>query len=289
MSVLAIDRAAEFVSHLGGRLESLAESLSLCFDSPYRFALGESNRYDQANLPADFAGAGLAALFEIDGEACAILVPESLPLPDWFPSPSESQTARLETLVTEWGLNLFPDDQEPTRTAARRVSELMKFTQACGPADGATFLTVSVSDSAGQSHGRMLLVWPLVEAQFPSDVQPAASPPEKNEIPPEPEESEAGELDWAPAVPVDPLARLRKLPVQVSVRLAEKKITVSQLLTVTSGSLLTFNRSCEDLLDLYVNNAIYCRGEAVKIGENFGLKINQVGAAQETVPKILNG
>ncbi len=71
--------------------------------------------------------------------------------------------------------------------------------------------------------------------------------------------------------------RLLKLPVKVAVHLAERKIGLSQLLTMAPGTLLTFDKSCEDLLDLYVNNQYYARGEAVKIGEKFGLKINEIG------------
>lgn len=72
-------------------------------------------------------------------------------------------------------------------------------------------------------------------------------------------------------------SRLMKLPVPIAVHLAERKIDLSQLLSLAPGSLLTFEKSCEDLLDLYVNNQIYARGEAVKIGEKFGLKINELG------------
>ena len=73
------------------------------------------------------------------------------------------------------------------------------------------------------------------------------------------------------------ISRLMKLPVPVAVHLAERKIDLSQLLSIAPGTLLTFEKSCEDLLDLYVNNRIFARGEAVKIGEKFGLKINELG------------
>ena len=93
----------------------------------------------------------------------------------------------------------------------------------------------------------------------------------------------------SPTPPADPLARLRGIPVQISVRLAEKRIPVSQLLGVTPGALIAFNKSCDALLDLYINNALYCRGEAVKIGEHFGLKIDQVGVIDERPAKLVNG
>ena len=73
------------------------------------------------------------------------------------------------------------------------------------------------------------------------------------------------------------ISRLLKLPVPVAVHLAERRIDMSQLLSMAPGTLLTFEKSCEDLLDLYVNNCIFARGEAVKIGEKFGLKINELG------------
>jgi len=71
--------------------------------------------------------------------------------------------------------------------------------------------------------------------------------------------------------------RLMNLPVPVAVHLVERKIELSQLLNIAPGTLLAFDKSCEELLDLYINNQIYARGEAVKIGEKFGLKINEMG------------
>ena len=77
------------------------------------------------------------------------------------------------------------------------------------------------------------------------------------------------------------------VPVTVSVRLAERKMSLGAVVALGPGSLVTFNKSCEDLLDLYVNNFRYCRGEAVKIGENFGLKIDEVGVEDVRKSKIL--
>jgi flagellar motor switch protein FliN/FliY len=71
--------------------------------------------------------------------------------------------------------------------------------------------------------------------------------------------------------------RILSVPVTVSVRLAERKLALGQIVGLMPGTLVTFNKSCEELLDLFVNNHCYCRGEAVKIGENFGLKVVEVG------------
>ncbi|MCA9022634.1 MAG: FliM/FliN family flagellar motor switch protein, partial [Planctomycetaceae bacterium] len=85
----------------------------------------------------------------------------------------------------------------------------------------------------------------------------------------------------------NPLNRLNKLPVQAIVKLASKKIEMNQLLSICPGSLITFDKPCEDPLELYINNQVFCLGEAVKIGENFGLKIDRVGFKKEYESKII--
>ena len=78
--------------------------------------------------------------------------------------------------------------------------------------------------------------------------------------------------------PAPPLsARLRRVPVPVVVRLAERRIKLSEVRALAPGSLLTFEKGCEEPLDLFVANRRLARGEAVKIGENFGLKIRGGG------------
>ncbi|HUG93741.1 MAG TPA: FliM/FliN family flagellar motor switch protein [Planctomycetaceae bacterium] len=83
-----------------------------------------------------------------------------------------------------------------------------------------------------------------------------------------------------PASPaVAPARRVLRLPVTVSVHLANRPMELKQLLALTPGSLITFNKPCDELLELFVNNRRYARGEAVKVGENFGLKIDKIGPA----------
>jgi flagellar motor switch protein FliN/FliY len=81
--------------------------------------------------------------------------------------------------------------------------------------------------------------------------------------------------------------RVLSVPVTVSVRLAERKMPLGQIVALVPGALVTFNKSCEDLLDLFVNNHRYCQGEAIKIGENFGLKVAKVGVTEERKEHVL--
>ena len=88
---------------------------------------------------------------------------------------------------------------------------------------------------------------------------------------------------------ISPLDKLRNVPVTIIVKLAEKKMEMGPLLAIGTGAIITFDKSCESLLDLYVNNRLYCRGEAVKIGEKFGIKVCEVGSVEERVTAVLGG
>ena len=73
--------------------------------------------------------------------------------------------------------------------------------------------------------------------------------------------------------------RLAGIPVPVTVRLAAKRVPLSTVRTLVPGSLVTFEKGCEDPLELFVSDAArrpHAVGEAVKIGEHFGLKIAAV-------------
>ncbi len=125
----------------------------------------------------------------------------------------------------------------------------------------------------------LLLVWGVRQAAVT-----AIDPPPPAETAPEQSSDSSAAAAGNDEVSGDALAEARQrirrvstLPVNIIVQLAGKKIEMKQLVSLSPGTLITFNKSCEDLLDLYVNNQPYCRGEAVKIGEKFGLKINQVG------------
>jgi flagellar motor switch protein FliN len=85
------------------------------------------------------------------------------------------------------------------------------------------------------------------------------------------------------AAPVNPalaqrVHRIRKVPVNVIVRIAERKMPLHQLRSIAPGTLLMFDKPCNSPLDIFVNNQLYCRGEAVKVGETFGVKINESNA-----------
>lgn len=272
------------LAHLDQQPDLLSESLNQCFDLSCKLSLGAAQLW--SDLQSTVPTSGVVCLFEVGNAAAAMIVPDTLLLPAWVRTPNDSQKSRLETLAMEWGLNLFPEDLwTAERSTSFAVADVVTFLASCGPAADAVAVALPAIDADLSPLGELVLVWPLHEPQWKApEVQEFAAPLREGVRP-----AAVAAVPAAAPVKSDRLARLKKLPVTVSVRLSEKRMSVSQLLAITPGALLTFSKSCDDLLDMYVNNSFYGRGEAVKIGESFGLKVNEIGVKPERPTKIIDG
>jgi len=84
----------------------------------------------------------------------------------------------------------------------------------------------------------------------------------------------------APSLPAYSRSLL-KISVPVSVTLARKKQRASQILELGPGAIIQFDRSCEEALDLEVGGHRIAMGEAVKVGDKFGLRIIEMVRTEE--------
>jgi len=80
-------------------------------------------------------------------------------------------------------------------------------------------------------------------------------------------------------MPTQDVHAILKLEVPVIVRLAHRKMKLSEVLNLQPGSMVELPKLADEPLDLMVNNKLIGRGTAVKVGENFGLKVAAVGDA----------
>lgn len=285
MTAFTEENVEAILSACTGNAAALAESLSQCFDRKYRIEVGDSSIWSPKEAAGRYGGPGILALLQVGTQGIAVLIPEGLPLPEWYTHPSDSEKSRLETLSMEWSMNLLPADFETEKFRSLVVNDLVDAIGKMSPAEWAATLELLVFDAGRTSDkpaARLLVVWPLEQPNFELEAPKVVKPAPAASKPAAASASAGG------ATQTDPLMRLRGLPVQISVRLAEKKIPMTQLLGITPGMLITFNKSCDELLDLYVNNSRYCLGEAVKIGEKFGLKINKVGVQEEVQHKVID-
>ena len=79
------------------------------------------------------------------------------------------------------------------------------------------------------------------------------------------------------------IERIKQLSVPISVKLAERLSKIRTIITLTVGSIIEFNVPADSELELVAGTETIGKGQAVKVGENFGLRISRMGTLQERV------
>jgi flagellar motor switch protein FliN/FliY len=79
------------------------------------------------------------------------------------------------------------------------------------------------------------------------------------------------------------LKTIVKLQVPVIVQVGTLSVPMDDILGLTPGAILELGKPAEEELTLMVNNKPIGTGEAVKVGENFGIRITQIGSAEQRV------
>lgn len=74
-----------------------------------------------------------------------------------------------------------------------------------------------------------------------------------------------------------------KLQVPVLVMVGECRMHLDDVLSLGPGAILELERPADSDLVLMVNNKSIGTGQAVKVGENFGLKIAQIESAHDRI------
>ncbi|MFK7884604.1 MAG: FliM/FliN family flagellar motor switch protein [Phycisphaerales bacterium] len=77
-------------------------------------------------------------------------------------------------------------------------------------------------------------------------------------------------------MPTD-LQTILKLDIPFVVVLAERSMRVEEVRDLVPGTIIELPKGAEEELEIRVNNQAIGTGTAVKIGENFGIKLGYVG------------
>lgn len=73
---------------------------------------------------------------------------------------------------------------------------------------------------------------------------------------------------------------LAAVPLRVSVEVGSASLPLATLLTLGEGSVVELDRATTDLLDIFANGTLLARGEVVKVGENYGIRIVEIVAPE---------
>lgn len=79
------------------------------------------------------------------------------------------------------------------------------------------------------------------------------------------------------------LQQILALEVPLVVRVAERRIRVEEFMSWVPGAIIELPKNADAELDLMVNNCPIGQGLAVKVGENFGIRITYIGDIEKRV------
>ncbi len=79
------------------------------------------------------------------------------------------------------------------------------------------------------------------------------------------------------------LAAILTLEVPVIVQIAERTMPVEEVLSIVPGAIIELPKSADDDLEILVNNKAIGTGAAVKIGENYGIRVTYIGDLSQRI------
>jgi flagellar motor switch protein FliN/FliY len=273
--------AAEVHAVCTAAAEETAGALGRSLGGSFTVAVGEVATYAP---DGNFGGAGLVLLLKFGDSAMAAVLPSSSGLvPEWCAAPDATGLSKLGTLAQELCLLFATAPPGPGEYRAEFVEDIQAALERAGIATDATMVPLTVT--SGDHVGTLNLIWPLDT--------PAALYADQQQQPAKPTAAAtAAPAGFAAAEIHLPRQRdlsqlpgysrsLLKIRVPVCVQLATKKEVVQEVIALAPGSIIKFEKGCDELLQMIVGEQAVAEGEAVKIGEKFGFRVTSMLLPQE--------
>ena len=120
----------------------------------------------------------------------------------------------------------------------------------------------------------------------PSSGESANEPAIGNEIPVV-QQTRVSAADGSEIVePIADISMLLDIPVTLSMEIGQTRISINELLKLGKDSVIELQRMAHEPLDVLVNGTLVAHGEAVVIGDRFGIRLTDVISPQERLRKF---
>lgn len=83
-----------------------------------------------------------------------------------------------------------------------------------------------------------------------------------------------------------PRLDLLDVPLHVTVELGRTKMPISDVLQLAQGAVIELDKMAGEPLDVLLNGRLVARGEAVVIGERFGIRITTIVSPRERLARL---
>jgi len=82
------------------------------------------------------------------------------------------------------------------------------------------------------------------------------------------------------------LQMIMDIPLRVTVELGRTKMAVSELLNLGQGSVIELAKLAGEPMEVFVNDKLIARGEAVVVNEKFGVRLTDIISTKERVEQL---
>jgi flagellar motor switch protein FliN/FliY len=273
MPELTPDIAAEVVAACQAGAAEVAAALSRALDGQFEVTIGEAVAYDAQQPPAGLDGPGLAVVLRFGEVGAAVVLPESTGLlPDWYVKPDASGQSKLDTLAQELSMLVMPERLAADQLAASSVNKLTAALTRGKVAAEARLVPLRLK--SGKHEGQLSLIWPVSKPAEIILAAEAVAVEASDASSPEPDDIDVSRLP--------PYERsLFKIKVPVTVTLATQRKSIQEIIELGPGSIVKFDKTCDELLQLIVGSRTLAEGEVVKVGDKFGLRISNMVRPEE--------
>jgi flagellar motor switch protein FliN/FliY len=79
---------------------------------------------------------------------------------------------------------------------------------------------------------------------------------------------------------------LLDVPLELTVELGRTRLTIENVLSLQSGSVIELDKIAGDPLDILLNGRLVARGEAVVVGEKFGIRVTSIVSPTERLARL---
>jgi flagellar motor switch protein FliN/FliY len=283
MSSLSPDIIDSVVAACQAGAAEAADAFGRCLGAAYSLADVVPGAYSATDPDAGFDGPGLVVLLSCGAESLAICLPESSDmLPPWYGAPGVTDASKLQTLAQELSMLLLPETLAADKFDAQRVESLAAALTRGGAAAEAAQVAIQVA--SGDQSSQLTLVWPLSSPAtvFEGVIGAAAA---KSQVDAKTSPAKGGAQASAKPKNFSQLPSysrtLLKVRLTLSVHLATKKETVKDVVELVPGSIIKFDKGCDELLRLVVGGQPIAEGEAVKVGDKFGFRVTSMVLPKE--------
>ena len=310
MPELNFSSVDSFIEAVKNGAEESASAFTRTFDATVTLEPKEGGKFNVDNFSAQLNEKGLALLLQVGTRGIAVLIPcTSGLIPSWCDAPDATGKSKLSTFAQEWAMNLAPEDFFPDDFKAAVIQNLSHGLLRAIPELDAGYLELALGKADGTS-AAAYMIWalsvpeklldepaPALEEIIPQAPPMGAAPPAFEGQTSDPFVGQTFGTPNFVGSGMPQHHRLEDLPgytrsalkvkVPVATILARARKPIKTVLEFGVGSIIQFEKSCDDMLEIEVGQTIViAAAEAVKVGDKFGFRISSLTLPDERFRRV---